>query len=162
MILAEPVDGYSTQAQISLDVAAIINNRRIRFYFAAEFNSIENAPTSNPLQIYDELDRAAKVEHHASWKVRTLIESLRQWVRIWENNGFIDQDTRARAMHAIKTALERGACRPLVFYLSGVVGAERGSEPDEYKVENLSLDDPRVRQILPPIVSHRKQSFVSY
>ena len=50
MMVIGPVSGYSVQARISLDVAEIINNRRINFWFAAEFHASENADTSNPLR----------------------------------------------------------------------------------------------------------------
>ncbi len=145
-----PVSGYSTQAGISLDVAELINNRRIRLWFAAEFNPIGNADTSRPLWIFEQLDRTAKTRDAESTKARNTAAKLRAWVALWEANGFIDREAQGRALQAIKTALDDGGFHPLVFHLAGIVGAMKGEEPDEYWVENQSLDDPRVRQILPP------------
>lgn len=146
-----PVSGYSTQAQISLDIAEIVNNSRIRFWFAGDFNPIENRPNSSPLRIFEELDRAVKNGGLGSVKARNVVDKLRVWVHDWQAKGLIDEDTQARALQAIKTAFEDGGLHPRVFYLKEVFGAIRESEPDEYRVENQSTDDPRIRQILPPV-----------
>ena len=149
-MLSVPVSGYSTQAQISLDVGEIINNRRVDFWFATQFNSVENPETSNPLKIFEELDRAAKNEGLASKKARTVTDNLRLWVHKWRENELITEDQQARALQAIKTSFEDGGLEPRVFYLSEVVGAVKETEPDEYRVKNQSIDTPFVRQILPP------------
>ena len=57
---SEPISGYSTQASISLRAASIVNNGRIDVWFATEFNAVDNDDGSNPLQIFAELDTAAK------------------------------------------------------------------------------------------------------
>ena len=150
MVLSVPVSGYSTQAPISLDVAAIINNRRIDFWFAAQFNSIENPESSNPLKIFEELDQAAKTVGLRSNKARTMTDNLRLWVYKWRESELITEDQQARALQAIKTSFGDGGLEPRVFHLSEVVGAVQETEPDEYRVKNQSIDAPFVRQILPP------------
>ena len=157
MRLASPVSGYSTQAAVSLQVADIINNGRIQFWFATEFNPLDNAATSNPLRIFAELDEAAKRRRVDSEKVQSVAANLRAWIADMERKGLIDRDTQARALFAIKTAAEGGGFEPVVFYLEGIVEAVRGSEADEYWAENLSWSgNQRVRQILPPL-PHRAE-----
>jgi hypothetical protein len=53
-----PAGGSSTQAKISLDIAALINTNHINLWFASEFNPIRNQETSNPLLTFRELDFA--------------------------------------------------------------------------------------------------------
>lgn len=146
---AEPLNGYSTQARISLDVAAQINNGRIRFWLAADFNPLDNDPSSNPLRIYEQLDRAAKVRDPGSEKAANVLANLRAWVQRWHSRGLIDRDTQARALFAIRSAPDDGGFRPSVFFLASVVGWNREEQPDEYTVENHPINDPSVRRILP-------------
>ncbi len=145
-----PVSGYSSQASISLDVARMINNGRIRFWFAGEFNPIDNQATSNPLRIFEELDTAAK-RRTRNEKTAEVEAKLLVWVAKWHKDGLVDDDARAEATHVITTALETGRFRPVIFYLKSVIGAVKEAEPDEYRIENQPVDHPNVRQILPPI-----------
>ncbi|MBI3694072.1 MAG: hypothetical protein HY238_04430 [Acidobacteria bacterium] len=143
------VSGYSTQAQVSLDIAEIINNRRIRFWFAAEFNPIENDPTSRPLCLYEQLDRAFKNQDPDSAKACSIADNLRVWIQRWAADGLIDADAQARALFGVRTAAADGGFRPVVFFLAGLNGVIREEQPDEYRVENQPLDAPNVHRILP-------------
>ncbi len=149
-MLVGPVSGYSTQAQVSLDVAEMINDGRIRFWFATQFNPIDNEPRSRPLRIFEELDRAAKTRDVSSEKATNVADNLRAWVNRWEADELIDRETQGRALQAIKTAFEDEGFHPRVFYLSQIVGAAKESQPDEYTVENQQIRGSQVRQILPP------------
>jgi len=148
-----PISGYSTQAKISLEVAELINNSRLRFWFATEFNPVDNDPRSNPLHIFDELDRAAKSKDDRSRKASSVADNLRAWVSIWDVKGLLPTgEAQAEALYAIKMAFEDGGFHPRVFYLSEVVGAITEAQPDEYRVENEPFAGPlaRVLRILPP------------
>lgn len=147
--LPGPISGYSTQAQVSLVVAEIINNGRLRFWFAADFNPLENAPTSNPLRLYEELDRAAKKHDIHSDKTSSVGDNLRAWVHRWQADGLIDREAQAHALFAIRMALDEGGFRPVVFFLEGLMGVMREAEPDEYRVENQPIEAPNVRRIVP-------------
>jgi hypothetical protein len=59
-----PASGYSTQGNVSLDIAALINSNHIHLWFASEFNPIRNRETSNPLLIFRELDFGGKIGEH--------------------------------------------------------------------------------------------------
>ncbi len=148
-ILLEPTSGYSTQAQVSVEVAEIINNSRLRFWFASDFNPLDNDMRSNPLCIYDALDRAAKRQEASSPKAADIAAKLRRWVHEWRAQGLIDQETQARALLVIKIAPDDGGFEPVVFYLAGLTGVIREDQPDEYRVENYPIYEATVRQILP-------------
>jgi hypothetical protein len=148
--LTEPVSGYSTQARLSLEVASLINNGRIRFWFATEFNPIHNESGCNPLRIFDQLDRAAKKGDEGSAKAQSVAANLRACVALWEARGLIDRDTQVQAFWLIRTASDASGFRPAVFFLNGVVGAEKGGQPDEYWVGNEPIGGERSHQILPP------------
>ena len=149
-ILFEPTSGYSTQAQVSLEVAETINNSRLRFWFASDFNPLDNDVRSNPLWIYDALDRAVKRRETPSPKALDIAAKLRRWVHEWRAQGLIDPETQARALLAIKVAPDDGGFEPVVFYLAGLSGVIREDQPDEYRVENYPIYEANVRQIVPP------------
>ncbi len=152
MSLASPVSGYSTQARLSLEVARIINNGRLRFWFSAHFNPLDNPPASNPLLIFAELDKAAKGAGMKSVKASSIAHNLRAWIADMARKELLDPEKQGRALFAIKTVSEWDGFQPVVFYLARIVESLRESGPDEYRAENLSWsEDPRVRQILPPL-----------
>lgn len=153
-VFAEPLSGYSTQAAISLKVAAIINNRRIGFWFAHEFNPIDNDVGSNPLRIFETLDRATKRKDRSAAKVEKILDNLKAWVHGCKQQGLVDRGKQGEALQAIKTAFEDGGLAPRVFYVDRVVRAWKGSLPDEYRIENEPVVDGCARQILPPTDGH--------
>ncbi len=77
----QPLSGYSTQARISLLVANLINNGRLRLWFATAMNPPDNDLASNPLEIFAQLerivDRGKRPEDFD--KVQSLLGSLRAW-----------------------------------------------------------------------------------
>lgn len=77
----QPLSGYSTQARISLEVADLINNGRIHFWFATSINPPDNDLASNPLEIFAQLerivDRGKRPEDFD--KVQSLLGRLRYW-----------------------------------------------------------------------------------
>ena len=153
-VLAEPLSGYSTQAVISLEVASIINTGRIRFWFAREFNPIDNDVGSNPLRIFETLDTATKRGDRSAAKVEEILDNLKAWVHGWEQQGLVDRRRQGEALQAIKTAFEDGGLAPRVFYVDRVVGAWKESLPDEYRIENEPIVDGCACQILPPTDGH--------
>lgn len=142
-----PASGYSTQANISLDIAALINSNQIHLWFASEFNPIRNRDTSNPLLIFRELDFAGKTGEQTQ-KSRNVEANLYLWVNQCERLGLIQRDVRAAATFAVASALGAGTFRPILLRLLNVV-AEEKSEPDEYLAENVSLDDPSLCRLIP-------------
>ena len=152
--MPEISSGYSTQAKISLEVAALINNGRIRFWFAREFNPIGNDVSSNPLRIFETLDAATKRKDRGVAKAGQIQDSLKAWVARWEQRGLVNRREQGEALHAIKTAFENGGLAPRVFYLDQVVGASKEAQPDEYTIENEPVVDGGARQILPPTDGH--------
>lgn len=153
-IVPESLSGYSTQAKISLGVAEIINNGRIRFWFAREFNPIGNDVSSNPLRIFETLDAATKRKDRGVAKVAGIQDSLKAWVTGWEQRGLVDRRAQGEALQAIKTAFEDGGLAPRVFYLDQVVRASKEAQPDEYTIENEPVVGGSARQILPPTDGH--------
>jgi len=128
----------------------IINNRRIRFWFATDFNPLENDPSSRPLCIYEQLDRASKNQDPDSSKARSIADNLRVWIERWAADDLIDDDAHARALFAVRLAAVDGGFRPVVFFLAGLHGVViREQQPDEYRVENQPLEAPNVHRILP-------------
>ena len=144
------MSGYSTQASISLRTASIVNNGRMNVWFATEFNAIGNHDRSNPLQIFAELDTAAKAGDYNARKVLAITDSLKAWVQLWEQKGLIDRLSQGRALQAIKTAFDEDGFNPRVMYLDAVEGAEKKEQPDEYLAENELIEGGKLRQILPP------------
>jgi hypothetical protein len=142
-----PASGYSTQAQISLDIAALINDNRIHLWFASEFNPIRNHDASNPLLIFRDLDIVGKTGEHSD-KSRNLEANLYLWLERFEKLGRIGRDVRAAATYTITQALASGDFRPFLFRLHGL-DAERKPEPDEYQAKNVSLDSPNLWQLIP-------------
>ena len=148
--VSKSINGYSTQASISLRVASIVNNGRIDVWFATEFNAVDNDDRSNPLQIFAELDRAANVRDYDARKVLAITDSLKAWVQLWEQKGLTDRLSQGLALQAIKTAFDEDGFKPRVMYLDAVEGAEKKEQPDEYRVENELIEGRKLRQILPP------------
>ena len=142
-----PASGYSTQAKISLDIAALINSNHIHLWFASEFHPISNQENSNPLLIFRELDFAGKTGEQTQ-KSRNVEANLYLWVNHCEQLGRIQRDVRAAATFAVASALGAGTFRPILFRLHDVV-AEAKSEPDEYLAENVSLDDRSLCPLIP-------------
>ena len=153
--------GYSTQAAVSLQVAELINGNRLNFWFAKDFNPIENLSTSNPLWIYDQLDRACKTGRHNA-KSEDVEGNLMAWVlaqrvasaplpsNVGCGEGLRKRQFIGEALAAIIDALGSGGFEPRVFYLHGVTNATRESQPDEYHVTELEIASSIVHQILPP------------
>jgi hypothetical protein len=142
--------GYSTQAAISLEIASIINNGRIAFWFSTEFNPIHNSPASNPLKIFEELDRSAKTQEYYTGKAASVAANLRWWVHMFTMKGLIYHGERARALYAIKVAQQTHGFFPRVFYLKDVRGATLREQPDEFSVENEPATGGAARRVVPP------------
>ncbi len=142
-----PASGYSTQAKISLDMAALINRGHINLWFASEFNPMRNQESSNPLLIFRELDHTGKTGVHTE-KSRNLEANLYAWVDAFERLGRIERDVRAAATFAVASALGRGDFLPVLLRLRKLVAVAK-SQPDEYLAENVPLDGPSVCQLIP-------------
>ncbi len=145
-IVEEPLSGYCTQAAVSVRVAETINNGRLNFWFATEFNPIENEERSIPRRIFALLDDAAKTRE-PNWKSEDVAGNLLGWVDKLHDLG---EDKKARVTSLITEALHKGTFRPRVYYLDNIVRTEKGGQPDEYVAWNRSLKDPRIDQIPPP------------
>ena len=147
--LGEPISGYSSQAQISLDIASTINHGRLRIWFASQFNAIENPERSNPLRIFEELDRANKSHSDAGKPSSTRVE-LEAWITKWYGENKIGDQAYGKAIDILGEALLKGRYEPVVLYLDGVDGAEKMQFADEYLLPDARLGEAGVRQLLPP------------
>ncbi len=132
----EPLNGYSAQARISLEVAELINNGRLRFWFATSINPPGNELSSNPLEIFALLDRATNRSRLGAdaEKVESLLYNLATWV--FEAQGFGASNANQAAL-VIREACggQRDLLEPAMFELRDVI-PDRCFGDDEFTVEN--------------------------
>jgi hypothetical protein len=144
------LSGYSTQAKISLRVAELVHHSRIDLWFSREFNPIDNEPGSNPLKIFEELDRASK-EGARGAKTRSARKNLVKRVPDLAGRGEIEDSILTQATAAVGAALESAAYGPAVPRLKPIDCAARRAEPGEYRASGRSLRQrEHLRQLLPP------------
>lgn len=141
--LTGPLSGYSTQARISLMAADLINNGRIRLWFATSPNPPDNDLSSNPLAIFAQLERVADKGKRAQdyGKVQVLLGHLRAWIL-----GCLaaDGDGAKQALDLIRE-VEDGRLellQPIMLELRNTV-PDQHIVGDEYIVENQAWKDQR-------------------
>lgn len=129
----QPLSGYSTQARVSLKVADLINNGRLRLWFATAMNPPDNDLSSNPLEIFAQLERAADRGKRRDdfAKIQSLLANLRYWALTADAEG-------AREAMMLIREVEDGRAellQPVMLELRNTT-PDRHVVGDEYIVEN--------------------------
>ncbi|MBI1357916.1 MAG: hypothetical protein GC160_26560 [Acidobacteria bacterium] len=143
--LTSPLSGYSTQAQLSLRVADLINNGRIRFWFATSINPPDNELSSNPLEIFAQLERVARRGKRAEdyEKISSLTARLRSWILIGFDEG---AEAAAEALGVVDMACagEVKLFQPVMMELRDVFPSWHVVD-DEYIVENEPIKNHQMK-----------------
>lgn len=148
-VVHTPVSGYSTQSTLALTVARTIGDSRLNLWFATRFQALENPPTSSPLWIFSELDRADAEGVH-NWKSRDLLANLLDWVHRVASAEPSLRPGCFELLDLLTQAVSRGdAGHALVLHLDGVRGALKMKQEDEYLLPDFDINDPRLTQALP-------------
>ena len=97
--------GYSCQAWFSLElVEDLFGTSSRRVWFSTSFNPVDNAPSSNPVQVYLELSQAVKAKDVGSKLIRGYRASLIELINKQETDSKLTSvqasDYRARIVAA--------------------------------------------------------------
>lgn len=130
-------NGYSCQSWLSVDIADRYFGSTYRAWFATTLNPQYNGHSSNPLVIFQELDRIVNTNDHNHSRVDQLRTRLSSWIA----DSSLPSSDIASLLTEI-TAAPVAAFRPLLWkinlrniHVSRLINL--GQFPDEYQVRDL-------------------------
>lgn len=137
----QPLTGYSAQARISLEVAELINNGRLRFWFATSINPRGNDLSSNPLEIFAQLERVTKRSQLKAdaEKVQSLLSNLATWVFEAQSAGESNANQAALLIRDASSG-QLDLLEPAMYELRDII-PERCYGDDEFTVENEPISE---------------------
>lgn len=129
--------GFTCQTWLATDLADRYFGSTYRVWFATSLNPPQNGASSNPLIIYDELDRIIQTNDYN----HSRIDQLRRRLSGWINGTHLPSATIADLLQEIKLA-PMTAFRPCIWKIDLTrIDLLRmikfGQFPDEYQISDL-------------------------
>lgn len=136
--------GYSCQPWLAVDIADRFFGGRHKTWFATTLNPQLNGSSSNPLVVFQELDRIVHVNDHFHSRVDQLRNRLSNWIA---GATLAPADTATILAEIVSAPMP--AFRPLLWkidlsniHISRLVNI--GQFPDEYQVRDLIATEIQV------------------
>lgn len=129
--------GYTCQCWLAIDIADRYFLSRYRTWFSTNLNPLLNGSSSNPLVLYEELNR---IVHHNDFN-HSRVDQLRRRLISWISGSSLPNHTIALLTAEISSAPVR-AFRPILWKIDlSFIHVSRlislGQFPDEYQINDL-------------------------
>lgn len=134
--LGKPL-GFTCQTWLATEIAKRYFGRKYRVWFATSLNPPRNGSSSNPMIIFEELERIIDTNDHSHGR----IEQIRLRLSSWVVASSLASPTIAALIDEIRIAPVR-AFRPAIWRIDlARISIHRlvnlGQFPDEYQIRNL-------------------------
>ncbi len=130
--------GFTCQTWLATDIADRYFGSAYRVWFATSLNPPRNGSSSNPLIIYEELERIIDVNDHNHSRIEQLRRRLTSWIQA---STHLSNTTMTALVYEISIAPMR-AFRPTIWRIDlAKIDISRlvqlGQFPDEYQIREL-------------------------